>query len=151
TRCNFSVVLEYEYIVFIELGNFIPVWVIIVCLNALLLRKIYKSKKKDIRAHNHQENKTAEDNQRLKAFLRELKYAKVICLTVGIYTLCMAPIIIINTLKVFVPFLNVKSTGFRVMLLFLYLCPALNPLVYGLKMSSYRKEFKRYLPCKRWI
>ena len=148
TRCNFSVILQYEYILSIELGNFVPVWCIIVCLNAMLLRKIYKSKKKDIRAQHYQGNETAEENQRLKAFLRELKYAKVICLTVGIYTLCMAPIILINTLKVFVPFLDVKSTGFRVMLLFLYLCPALNPLVYGLKMSSYRKEFKRYLPCK---
>jgi len=150
-QCNYVGLLAHVYVTFLDFGIFFPAWLTIIILYLVICKKLYQSRNNPLRLNVKALNNGGKDfvvgqhESIVKCLIREIKYAKVVCLTVGVYTICLTPILVINILRSMSPssVMNVNVVTFSAILLLLYSSAVLNPLIYGMTMPKYRNEFKK--------
>ena len=148
--CNYVGLLHPAYITFLEFGTFLLAWITIIFLYLVICKKLYQSRKNPLRLKGkvyNNANEDASEQQRniVKFLIREIKYAKVVCISVAVYTFFLTPIVTVRILRNLSPsyLVEVDLVTFKAILLLLYSSAILNPLIYGITMQKYRNEFKK--------
>jgi len=159
TSCIFSDILKPYFVYVLDFGVFLVPWMITFCFYIIVARKVYLSRNGTIRASStfkstakqseiSCERKLSDVCQKAKALVEEIKIAKMICITVTIHTICLLPILCTDILNTFDIDLQLSKLA-DVALVFVFVTPATNAIIYGSSNVRYRKEFLKYICCKK--
>ena len=148
TRRSFS-----PYIIFL-VGLFVVIPFAIICFsNAVVFKTAFNHARQLSRVEKRLEQSSAdicerEEQQQAKprvenhSLKREIKSAHTFALVVGLFLLCYIPFYSVGTYRKLARSANVHSSDVRITMWVAFANSFINPIVYGLRYSPFRKAFK---------
>ena len=155
--CTFASVLKPGYVIFIEIGTLILPWTVMITLYSFILRIGFVSARSFIRSTIHR-TEAEHPNGRYDAkkvvsrkqsvgqtYAQELRMAKAVFVILSLYSILMVPIGMMDLIDTISGQALVPYTAIKIGLLMAYANPAVNPPIYAISNSRYRKVFLKLL------
>lgn len=164
--CTFATALTPAYVLFIEFGTFFTSWLMMLAMYMCILRILYTSRNSKLRSVKQLSERNDNNAFRsgknvlsqkasvssisrgvnfMKAIRREVKLAKSILIILTLYTILLVPIATIDIVDTINETIVIPSVAIKIALVLAYTNPAVNPPVYVMTSSRYRKAFARLL------
>ncbi|XP_064621790.1 adenosine receptor A1-like [Lineus longissimus] len=143
--CQFTIVIDMKYMVYFNFFGFVLIPLVILFFIYFYIFYAVRKQSQKIAALEIVNDSLSRNNAKMK---RNKKAAKSLAVIVVIFAICWLPLHILNTLTVVCP--QTCSYPFELLLSAIYLShanSAINPLLYALGNSGFRRAFKKLLCC----
>jgi hypothetical protein len=143
--CQFMIVIDMKYMVYFNFFGGVLIPLIILFIIYIYIFYTVRKQSQKIAALEIMNDSVSRNNAKAK---RNKKAAKSLAVIVVVFAICWLPLHILNTLTVVCP--SICSYPFELLLAAIYLShanSAINPLLYALGNSGFRRAFKKLLCC----